>query len=125
MSEMKGLYREQFEHDNCGIGAVVNSNGVRSHKTVENALAYCRKPGTPRRQGRRGKDRRRRGYPPAGIPQIFPAKWQKKKALISAEREITVSRMLFLPQDEMKRNQAKKMFEIIAGKEGLTLLRLP
>ena len=38
MSEMKGLYREQFEHDNCGIGAVVNSNGVRSHKTVENAL---------------------------------------------------------------------------------------
>ena len=30
--------------------------------------------------------------------------------------------MLFLPQDEMKRNQAKKMFEIIAGKEGLTFL---
>ncbi len=39
MSEMKiGLYREQFEHDNCGIGAVVNSKGVKSHTTVENAL---------------------------------------------------------------------------------------
>ena len=38
MSERKGLYREQFEHDNCGIGAVVNSKGIKSHKTVENAL---------------------------------------------------------------------------------------
>ena len=35
---MKGLYREQFEHDNCGIGAVVNSKGIKSHRTVENAL---------------------------------------------------------------------------------------
>ena len=36
--ETKSLYREQFEHDNCGIGAVVNSKGIKSHKTVENAL---------------------------------------------------------------------------------------
>jgi len=36
--ENKGLYRKEFEHDNCGIGAVVNSKGVKSHKTVENAL---------------------------------------------------------------------------------------
>ena len=36
--EAKSLYREQFEHDNCGIGAVVNSKGIKSHKTVENAL---------------------------------------------------------------------------------------
>ena len=34
----QGLYRQQFEHDNCGIGAVVNSKGIKSHKTVENAL---------------------------------------------------------------------------------------
>ncbi len=36
--EDQGLYRQQFEHDNCGIGAVVNSKGVKSHQTVENAL---------------------------------------------------------------------------------------
>ncbi len=34
----KGLYRPQFEHDNCGIGAIVNIKGEKSHKTVENAL---------------------------------------------------------------------------------------
>ena len=38
MRKDEGLYRQQFEHDNCGIGAVVNSKGIKSHKTVENAL---------------------------------------------------------------------------------------
>ena len=28
MKENQGLYRQQFEHDNCGIGAVVNSKGI-------------------------------------------------------------------------------------------------
>ena len=32
-----GLYRPEFEHDNCGIGAVVNIKGVKTHQTVENA----------------------------------------------------------------------------------------
>lgn len=27
MRKDEGLYRQQFEHDNCGIGAVVNSKG--------------------------------------------------------------------------------------------------
>ena len=30
--------------------------------------------------------------------------------------------MFFFPQDELKRNQAKKMFEIIVEKEGLEFL---
>mgnify|MGYP000140488416 CR=1 FL=1 len=30
--ETKSLYREQFEHDNCGIGAVVNSKGIKATK---------------------------------------------------------------------------------------------
>ena len=34
----KNLYSPRFEHDNCGIGAVVNIKGVKSHATVENAL---------------------------------------------------------------------------------------
>ena len=35
-----GLYRPEFEHDNCGIGAVVNIKGIKTHQTVENALKY-------------------------------------------------------------------------------------
>ena len=33
-----GLYRSEFEHDNCGIGAVVNIKGKKSHQTVADAL---------------------------------------------------------------------------------------
>ena len=36
--DRQGLYSPRFEHDNCGIGAVVNIKGVKSHKNVENAL---------------------------------------------------------------------------------------
>ena len=32
------LYDPSFEHDNCGIGAVVNIKGEKSHKVVDDAL---------------------------------------------------------------------------------------
>ena len=35
---LPGLYDPRFEHDSCGIGAVVNMKGIRSHRTVEQAL---------------------------------------------------------------------------------------
>ena len=38
MKENQGLYRQEFEHDNCGIGAVVNIKGKKTHDTVANAL---------------------------------------------------------------------------------------
>ena len=34
----QGLYSPDFEHDNCGVGAVVNIKGQKSHDTVANAL---------------------------------------------------------------------------------------
>ena len=29
IKERQGLYRQEFEHDNCGIGAVVNIKGKK------------------------------------------------------------------------------------------------
>ena len=34
-----GMYRPEFEHDNCGIGAIVNIKGLKTHDTVEIELA--------------------------------------------------------------------------------------
>ena len=34
----QGLYDPRFEHDNCGIGAVANIKGVKTHETVDQAL---------------------------------------------------------------------------------------
>ena len=40
---MKTLYEPGFEHDNCGIGAVVNIDGRKTHKIVDNALSIVEK----------------------------------------------------------------------------------
>ena len=40
---LTGPYRPDFEHDACGIGAVVNIRGVKSHKTVDDALKIVEK----------------------------------------------------------------------------------
>ena len=37
------LYEPSFEHDNCGIGAVVNIDGIKSHGVVEKALSIVEK----------------------------------------------------------------------------------
>ena len=34
----QGLYDPSFEHDNCGIGAVIDIKGRASHKLVSDAL---------------------------------------------------------------------------------------
>lgn len=34
-----GLYSPQFEHDNCGIGAVVDIKGRKSHKPL---MMHCK-----------------------------------------------------------------------------------
>src|SRR3990172_2021644 len=34
----QGLYDPQFEHDSCGVGMVVNINGKKSHRTLQQGL---------------------------------------------------------------------------------------
>lgn len=38
MNENRGLYNSSFEHDACGIGAVVNIKGEKSNKVINDAL---------------------------------------------------------------------------------------
>ena len=114
------LYRNQFEHDNCGIGAVVNIKGKKSHDTVSNALTIVETL-----EHRAGKDAEGKTGDGVGILlQISDRFFQKTaKALsipIAHERDYAVG-MFFFPQNELRRNQAKKMFEIIAEKEGVKI----
>ena len=37
MKQQNTLYHPSFEHDNCGIGAVVNVNGAQTHAVVDDA----------------------------------------------------------------------------------------
>ena len=53
-AEGRGLYRPEFEHDACGIGAVVDIQGRASHETVDDALKIVEKLEHRGGQGCRG-----------------------------------------------------------------------
>ncbi|MGM9650056.1 MAG: glutamate synthase large subunit [Butyricicoccaceae bacterium] len=115
------LYDPRFEHDNCGIGAIVNIKGNKSHSTVANALGIVENL-----EHRAGKDAEGKTGDGVGILLQISHKFFTKavKPLgfeLGEERDYGVG-MFFFPQDELKRNQAKKMFEIIVEKEGMEFL---
>ena len=117
----EGLYRSSFEHDNCGIGAVVNIKGEKSHATVENALKIVENL-----EHRAGKDAEGKTGDGVGILLQISHKFFSKACStlgfsLGGEREYGVG-VFFFPQNELKRNQAKKMFEIIVEKEGMEFL---
>ena len=119
--EKRGLYDPRFEHDNCGIGAIVNIKGNKTHDTVSGALDIVEKL-----EHRAGKDAEGKTGDGVGILLQISHNFFKKavKPLgieLGEERDYGIG-MFFFPQDELKRNQAKKMFEVIIEKEGLELL---
>ena len=116
-----GMYDPRFEHDNCGIGAVVNIKGIKTHATVENALKIVENL-----KHRAGKDAEGKTGDGVGIllqvSHKFFSKVTKPLGIeLGEERDYGVG-MFFFPQDELKRNQAKKMFEVIVNKEGMEFL---
>lgn len=119
--ESVGLYHPAFEHDNCGIGAIVNIKGKKTHSTVTNALEIV-----ANLEHRAGKDGEGKTGDGVGILLQISHKFFSRKATemgitLGEEREYGVG-MFFFPQDELKRNQAKKMFENIIAKEGMEFL---
>lgn len=121
LERQKGLYDQSFEHDNCGIGAVVNINGEKSHQIVADALKIVENL-----EHRAGKDAEGKTGDGVGILTQISHKFFEKACKIAGisigkEREYGIG-MFFFPQNELKRRQAKKMFETIVEKEGMEFL---
>ncbi len=121
MERMEGLYRPQWEHDACGIGAVIQIDGTKSHATVDKALKIVEKL-----EHRAGKDTKGETGDGVGIMvQIAHPFFTKVAAQqgiqLGEERDYGVG-MFFFPQDNLLRSQARKMLEIIAAKEGVEFL---
>ena len=119
--EKRGLYDPRFEHDNCGIGAIVNIKGNKTHDTVSGALDIVEKL-----EHRAGKDAEGKTGDGVGILLQISHNFFKKAVAplgieLGEERDYGIG-MFFFPQDELKKNQAKKMFEVIVEKEGLEFL---
>ncbi len=113
------LYDEKFEHDACGIGAVVSIDGEKSYKIVSDALEIVEKL-----EHRAGKDALGEVGDGVGILTQISHNFFKSLNLdfdIGLEGDYGVG-MFFLPEEKLKRNQGKKMFELIAKRLGIEVL---
>ena len=119
--DQQTLYRESYEHDACGIGAVVSIDGKASHAIVNDALSIVE-----RLEHRAGKDAAGKTGDGVGIlvqisHKFFAAAAASLGITLPAARDYGVG-MFFFPQNTLARRQAQKMFEIICEKEGVKLL---
>ena len=121
MSFASPLYSPRFEHDACGIGAVVDIKGRKSHETVDSALKIVEKL-----EHRAGKDAAGETGDGVGLLLQVPHRLMVKATgnlgiALGGERDYGVG-VFFFPQDRVRRAQAQKMLEIIVDKEGLEFL---
>ena len=114
---MKTLYSENFEHDACGIGAVVNIDGIASHDVVDDALTIVE-----RLEHRAGKDATGQVGDGVGVLLQMPHKLYSTFGFDLGEKGDYGVGMFFFPQENLQRRQAQKLFEVICGKEGVRFL---
>ena len=113
----KTLYSENFEHDACGIGAVVNIDGIASHDVVDDALTIVE-----RLEHRAGKDATGQVGDGVGVLLQMPHRLYSTFGLDLGQKGDYGVGMFFFPQENLQRRQAQKLFEVICGKEGVRFL---
>ena len=117
----QGLYDPRFEHENCGIGAVVNMKGETDRSVVDNALKIVETL-----EHRAGKDADGKTGDGVGIllqiSHTYFSKVAKELNIpIGDKREYGIG-MFFFPQTKAKYEKAMKTFEQVLKEENLEFL---
>ncbi|QQK76073.1 glutamate synthase large subunit [Salicibibacter cibarius] len=116
-----GLYRSDFERDNCGIGFLANMKGAPSYMIVRSALdLLCNL------EHRGGAGAEKNSGDGAGIllqipHAFFKAEAEKEGFPLPTAGEYGVG-MMFLPTDKEKRDVCKSMLMDICAEEGAEVL---
>ncbi|MBQ5311214.1 MAG: glutamate synthase subunit alpha, partial [Oscillospiraceae bacterium] len=114
LSERTGLYDPAFEHDNCGIGAVINIKGVKTAQNVDNALKIVETL-----EHRAGKDADGKTGDGVGILLQISHSYFSGLYDLPGEREYGIG-MFFMPQQNSEASM--KALEDVLEHEGLELL---
>ena len=108
---------QQPQHDACGIGAVVNISGQRTHETLDGALKIVEKLAH-----RTGKDADGTTGDGVGVMTQLPHALFQKTAQQAGQTLPDAgdygAAMIFFPQDPLKRMRSRKLLEMILSREG-------
>ena len=112
-AQQQGLYRPEFDHDACGIGALADINGERHHQILDDALSIL-----VNLEHRGGTGLEKNTGDGAGILFQVPHHFFRKEAqkcgqILPAEGDYGVA-MLFFPQDDKGVEDARRVFEAVS-----------
>jgi glutamate synthase (ferredoxin) len=117
----QGLYDPWFEHDSCGVGFVVDIQGRKSNRILQQAIQVLKNLD---HRGAAGSE------PNTGdgagvliqMPHAFLKEAAKKARITLPAPGEYGSGLVFLPRDRIKRRRVEERFEKIIQSEGQTLL---
>ena len=102
----QGLYEPSLEHDNCGIGAIIQMKGIKSHQVVEDALTIVE-----HLEHRAGKDASGQVGDGVGILLQIPHGFFQKVFDATCTERFGVG-MFFLPKDAGECKKAQEETEV-------------
>ncbi|SEG24827.1 glutamate synthase large subunit [Algoriphagus boritolerans] len=117
----EGLYRSEFEHDSCGIGAVVDLSNIPTHETISDALYML---SNMEHRGGRGSDPKTGDG--AGISIQVPHQFLKD---VTARTEINLPEpgyygvgMTFFPKNKQLYHRSKDLLNSLIEEMGFNLI---
>ncbi len=116
------LWRSEFEHESCGVGAIADLSGRATHRTVNQALAIVE-----RLAHRAGSDALGTTGDGVGImtqiPHALFTAWAEEEGIVLGDPGNYGVGMFFLPEDEVGAKNVCRIFEQLAVSEGITVLK--
>ncbi|MBQ8656411.1 MAG: glutamate synthase large subunit [Prevotella sp.] len=112
-----GLYQNEYEHDACGVGMIVNIHGNKSHELVDNALKVLEN------MRHRGAEVGKNGDG-AGIMLQIPHEFILLQGIPVPEKGKYGTGLVFLPKDEKAQQEILSVMIEEIEREGLQLMHL-
>ncbi len=119
ITEQKGLYSADYEHDACGVGMIVNIHGEKSHDIVETALKVLE---NMRHRGAEGADNKTGDG--AGIMVQIPHEFILLQGIPVPEKGRYGTGLVFMPKEEKQQNELLGLIQQEVEKEGLNLMHV-
>jgi glutamate synthase (NADPH/NADH) large chain len=117
----QGLYDPRFEHDSCGLGFVVDVEGRRSHRIVEQAIQVLLNLDHRGACGCEANTGDGAGILLQIPHQFFARECEHRKFKLPAAGTYGVG-MVFLPRNGASRRECERLFERIVREEGQRVL---